>query len=114
MNTSIAATIDRAEKVTASLRALADLPEASHFCFSGDDLYTTLIQLFPDGLRETPEGHHDLAKPLARALGGNWTTQPNGSWECTAPTFPGLERTKICIHYVEPKAKIASPFVDLT
>lgn len=110
MNSSILATISRAEAVLAALRRLAAEPAAQPFHFSGAEFDTTLLQFFPDGPRG--EGCVPLAKRFARLLGGTWTADGD-KWECRNVTYQGLEGTKVFIYYVLPKAKVPDE-VDLS
>lgn len=107
-----AQTIARTETVLAALRQLGERPEVQRFHDCDDRLDTNLIQLFVvDASRG--DDNRALALPLARLLGGVWRTDGDDCWRCDAPTFPGLERVRIILHYVEP-VKGPSPIIDLS
>ena len=75
MNTSFLQTIEYAEKIIAALRKLAAEPAAQPFRISGYSFSTGMVQLFPpEGVREGDDSR-DIAKPLARLLGGKWTAE---------------------------------------
>jgi len=100
MNESIATTIARAERVLAALRTLAEMPEVLPFKQYSQQLNTNLLQLFPVA-GERQEGNREVARPLARLLGGSWRVNSD-KWESKSVTFPGLDGVEVVLHYIEP------------
>lgn len=113
MNNSLHTLLTNAETVIAALRKLSELPVVQPFHLIETQLTLSLIQFFPNG-HKLEDGWREIAKPLARVLGGDWEVDSDGSWRSRNVTFPGLQGVSVSLHYIEPGIKDPPQFVDLS